>query len=306
MMKLKNYSMLFLLFFCVKSWAGTTPLFLYKYTENISLMPSLAGHNGGSIYLANQLSYVGFQNAPKQTLFGINMLKGKEHLGFGLNFLNQQGFGIDEIHISIPFAYYVPLSEKLRLSFGLSADYFNRQLTEQFIENQDDSEIPNAQGAFYDVSFSTSLHHRSFTVGAAFNHLNAWVNETQGMNGYFTTFVKANIPISNEYDRVEWANTLIYDLNGDMIWNTQAFYEVIENVIIGGGYSSNQSIISSLGVSYKNRWLIGYGFYYNVGTHASYFKNSHEVTLKFHLNKQYYEQHKYSKYSIQKGAMLKK
>lgn len=306
MMKLKIYSIIFFVFFCVKSWAGTTPLFLYKYTENIALMPSLAGYNGGSIYLSHQLNYVGFENSPSQTLLGFNMLKGKDRLGFGLNLMNLTGFSLDEVHLTIPIAYYVPLNQNLKLSFGLSANYFNRQLTNQFIQNEDDPELANAQGGFYDISFSTSLHHKSFIIGTAFNNLNTLANETQGLNGYFTTFIKANIPLINEYDRIELANTFIYDLNGDVIWNTQAFYEVIENVILGAGYSSNKSIISSLGISYKNRWLIGYGFYYNVGAFSSYFKNSHELTLKFHLNKQYYEQHKYSRYAIKKGAMLKK
>ncbi len=310
MIKLKNYIIPLFLGFCFQGMAGGSPLFLYKYTENVFLFPSLAGYNGGSTYLSHQMNFTGFDNAPQQTLLGVNLLKGKEHLGFGFNAMNQQGFGINEFYANIPLAYYVPLSQKLQLSFGLSADLYNRQLggTDLFVADVDDPEINNAQEDFYDASFSTALHHSFFTVAASFNHLNGWANTGNSLGGTFTGFFQADIPLTNEYNRIEWANTFVYSLNRqDVIWNTQAFYEIIQYVIIGGGYSSNQQIISSLGLHYNNRWLLGYAFYYNVNsTHASQFKNGHEITLKFHFDKQYYEQHKYSKYAIRKGAMLKK
>ncbi|MCP4520198.1 MAG: type IX secretion system membrane protein PorP/SprF [Cytophagales bacterium] len=307
-MKARNYILILLLCLSSNLWAGVTPLFLYKYTENVALLPSLVGYNGGSIYLSQQMNYVGFENAPSQTLFGFNTLKGKERLGLGLNVVNQQGFSLNEFSLSVPVAYYLPINSRMKLSFGLSGDYYYRSLnvTDQYVEDLDDTSILNSERGFFDASFSTAFHHPYFTVAASFNHLNSWMNNTQGMQGYFTSFVQADIPLTNEYDRIEVAGTVIYGLDGSFVWNGQAFYEVVEHVILGAGYTSTNSIITSLGLHYNNRWLLGYGFYYNVGSDATYFKNSHELTLKFHLDRQYYEQHRYSRYAIRKGAMLKK
>jgi type IX secretion system PorP/SprF family membrane protein len=163
---------------------------MYLFNQYI-INPAYGGtREATSIVASLRNQWVSFPGAPKTAYLSVHSPVKKYRIGYGISAMNDR---IGARNTSAGYAsisYILPLSSKLKLSFGLRAGAINYQfnLDKTIYKDPDDNSfviLNNFQKTVFDIDGGMYLYSRSFYVGFSATHLNQarLINSSYSISG---------------------------------------------------------------------------------------------------------------------------
>lgn len=128
-------------------FAQQDPQFTHYMYNSIAVNPAYAGSREAlTVGLLNRNQWIGLKGAPTtQNLYIHSPLK-NERLNLGLSMLNDKIGPVQQTSFNVDFAYRFPLTEKVKLAFGLKGGIklFQAKLSELATTDPDDPDLVGA------------------------------------------------------------------------------------------------------------------------------------------------------------------
>ncbi|HEX8548416.1 MAG TPA: PorP/SprF family type IX secretion system membrane protein [Cytophagaceae bacterium] len=294
---LKYSSALLFQLLCAYAFSQDIPVTVQKLTDGVIQMPSQTGASGGSAYVAYRKGN-NLAGAPTVQVLGAHTLLANNKLGIGLNaFLEQINF-VRNASFNLVMAYHLPINSHLNLSFGLNTEYHHLSLNTSQLNGAVDMQDPLIDDfkprSKIDFSPGLALNHNKYFVGFTINRLRNLIdsrNNNSPIRTFYTTFLGYRYLLNNN-DLLEPLIIIRYDPNQKAFQNDyQLFYTYNQAVMAGLTYRGSDVFAMSLGFIFSKRFVIGYSYQFvTSGANSVYHTNTHELSLRFNFNKQYYNQ----------------
>ena len=264
----------------------------YMY-NNQSINPAFAGNRGAlSLFAMHRSQWLGFDNAPETYLFSAHTPIQNSKLGFGLNFLSESIGPIDETNASVDVSYWIQISKKFRLSFGLrfNANIFNisnnrlnpQQANDPLLSNFNSEFNPNigaglflhSEKSFMGLSVPAILQ-RSNLDSNSFTAISVYRPTAYFYGGYvfdIFPFIKFK-PAS--FLKLQEGSPLQIDLSANFL-----FYE---KFTLGAAWRWDASASFLAGFQVNQKCFIGYAYDIETTSLQQYHSGSHELFIRFEL-----------------------
>ena len=266
----------------------------YMYNTQ-TINPAYAGSRGvfgvTGLY-RNQ--WVGLEGAPETFNVSVNSPVGpSERVGLGLSAYKDKAGPADESLLTADFSYTIPLSEKVKLSFGLKGglNLLNVDYSILNIYHPDDAlQQFNIENRLTPVVGAGIYLNNNETWYAGFSVPN--ILETTHFDDATTSNAseKANLYAIGGYVFTLGENTkfkpavlgkfvlgapVSIDLSGNFLFN--------EKFTLGAAYRLDAAISALAGFQVSPGVFIGYGYDYGIQELGNYNSGSHEVFLRFEI-----------------------
>jgi type IX secretion system PorP/SprF family membrane protein len=266
----------------------------YMY-NTLTVNSAYAGSTGAlEATLLHRSQWIGIDGAPKTQAFTIHTPLANESVGLGFSAVNDKIGPSDELYLEGNFSYTIPVSYDKKLSFGIKAGarMLNVDWTKGRYYDPVDALLNNNINNQFKPSLGAGvlLHTDKWYVGAS-----------------VPTFIK-----SNYYDDVQEAidyNQLHYYFMGGYVFDfsdnlkfkpaflvkavsgapltadISANFLLQEKVTLGASYRLDDSVSVLAGFQLSNSFFVGYSYDYTVTDLNKYNDGSHEIILRFQLQK---------------------
>ena len=267
--------------------------------------PGFAGSSGMfNLSAINRQQWVGFEGAPKTTVFGadVNLNIFKHESGLGLVFLNDEIGPFKNLVMSFSYAYRFDFDQG-SLGVGLSVGLLNQTLDGTTLDplgggdgdtyhSKDDPSIPQSEvkGMAFDMGFGAFYESAKYYAGFSVNHLNkpspnfdgefqSYLKPTFFLNGGIRYKLKNHpvVLVPSLYLKTDFA-ALQVDVN---------LNAVIKDKYWGGlTYRHQDAIVILAGMELLTGLKIGYSYDITISRLSSYSSGTHEVMIgySFDLN----------------------
>ena len=263
-----------------------THIFDNHYWQN----PAAAGASKfHKIRLNYRMQFVKIAGLPRTATLTYN--GAFRRVGFGARLQYDVISSFERISAEAAYAYHIPLSKKLRLSFGLNLKYMNIRLSSsQNLGLVDDSDIAVQKGRrganAFDMGAGFYLYTDRLFVGASAINLIQWkisfaedqsrnnaklYRQYQAMAGYRFNFNKISFTPS-VYFRYVQAAPPQFDVNFKL-----GFLE--DKLFAGLTYRTIVDFALFVGCYIENRMYITYSFDFSASTLQRFAGGSHEITI---------------------------
>ncbi|ADR20415.1 membrane protein [Marivirga tractuosa] len=289
--------------------AQTNPL-LGQYIQNLpAYNPSLAGVNDFlDINAGFRQQWVGFQQAPQTNYVSaystIKFDGDKERSDFaqslkhgvgGFVILQNQGY-YRQTEVSFTYAVHVPVFNETYFSLGLSPSFYNNKidLSDLWVKDESTDETYQSvmengySNTFLHTNIGISLYSSDYYISYSLmeaSELQLRGNEDTNnnisrgrhhiMGGYRFQINQDFDIIPNTFIRIDQARPTFYELG------VRSQYQ--GNLWAGLSYRNDNTLVSMLGIHFKEKYKIGYAFEYKWGEVSQYNSGSHEVVLGIRL-----------------------
>ena len=288
----KNILLLFLL---MAGWAQAQqdPNYtLYKYNMNI-LNPAYAGVSDQyELNFSIRRQWVSIEDAPATQTLTFALPAFEKNFGLGLSVVHNEVFVTEETDIAIDFSYYISLTEKEKLYFGLKAggSFLNIDLVSLDIINDPlFSENVNRfnpivgvgvylKGERYYITVSTPnlIRGERYESGTTRQEGKDLSHFYAGAGYRFKLSENIDLTPSLFGRFVEKTRTTV-DLGA-----TADFYDIVE---LGATYRIDSSVFGTLLFKLADWVDFGYAYEYGTTDIGNTSDGSHEFLLRFRLNK---------------------
>lgn len=251
-----------------------------------------------SIVALNRQSWVGFDGAPKTTVFHVNTpfnLFGINS-GVGLSLMSDQAGFDDNMSINLSYAYKIDIASG-KLGIGLSVGMMNKTLEPTWIIPTSDYHEPasidplipenNESYVAFDMGFGAYFKTREFYIGISSTHLNeAKIKYSKGtpyLKRHYYFIAGYHLPINNPMIEV---TPSIYLFSDGRITQLNINTNVQYNKKIWGGvtYRAGDAIIGLVGMELFNGVRVGYAYDFATSDIRKNSSGSHELMLSYSFN----------------------
>lgn len=264
----------------------------YMY-NTININPAYAGSRGAmSIFAMHRTQWVGLDGAPVTNVASINTPLNNNNLGLGISFINDRIGPTNENTISADFSYTIPMSETLKLSFGVKAtanlfnldiSKLNPSLPDPSIQNIDNEFSPNIGAGLY-------LHSDKGYVGIS-----------------IPNFIESNRYDDNEVaifkEKINYylIGGYVFDLNNTVKFKPAVLTKMVigaplqvdvsgnfmfsEKFVVGVAYRWSAALSAMVGFQVSDGMYIGYGYDRETTRLNNYNSGSHEIFLRYEIFK---------------------
>lgn len=264
--------------------AQTSPLINQYYHNTYLANPAMAGIRGGTaIDLAFRSQWNGINGAPM--VQNLTATYGWERVGIGLN-MNLDKAGLQrQTRILASYAYHLPLNEKTKLHFGLSAGFTNQRIDMQdLIGNPNDNQIGSYNTdhrTYFDGDFGVGLSANKFNVDFALVNLKNYLKRDNfklinspviyASAGYKINFGENQFQPKVAYRSFQELEDII-DVGGQ-------FSIANEQVLFTAMYHTSKAASFGIGLHYKNKYTINTSYTTQTGALSGYTAGSFEINL---------------------------
>lgn len=265
----------------------------YMY-NTINVNPAYAGSRGVmSIFGLHRTQWVGLEGAPVTNTLAFNSPIKDTKLGIGLSFVNDKIGPTMQNDISVDVSYTIKTSETYNLSFGVkgTATLFNLDKNKLNIYDPNELALMNLNNYFTpNFGAGVYLHSDKSYLGVSvpnlFNSKRYSDNDiqiyTQKMNLYFiggyVFDLSSNLKFKPAFlSKVVEGSPLQIDLSGNFLIN--------EKFILGAAWRWSAAASLMAGFQVSDQIFIGYGYDLETTTLSNYNSGSHELFLRFEINK---------------------
>lgn len=295
------------LLFCVTTLVRGQfdPQFSQNMFNQLTNNPGYAGSSGMfNLSAINRQQWVGFEGAPKTTVFGAdaNLNLFKRESGLGLTFMNDEIGPFKNLLVSFKYAYRWEFEEG-SLGVGLSAGLINQTLDGTTLDplgggdgntyhSKDDPAIPQSKvtGMAFDMGIGAFYESAKYYAGFSVNHLNkpspnfddgyqSYLKPTFFLNGGIRYKLKKHpvVLVPSLYLKTDLA-ALQIDVNMNAV--------IKDKYWAGITYRHQDAIVLLAGMELLTGLKIGYSYDITISKLASYSSGSHEVMIgySFDLN----------------------
>ncbi len=282
-----------LLFTSLVSYAQQDAQYTQYMYNTITVNPAYAGSRGvTSIFGLHRTQWVGLDGAPTTNTFSINAPLGS-NLGGGLSFVNDEIGPISENTISSDISYTIKTSERYKLSFGVkvTANLFNLDENKLSPEQSGDPSLQNFYKNFTpNIGAGLYFHSDKLYFGASIPNFfetkrysdNDFVMSKERMNLYFIGGYVLDLTQNLKFKpafltKVVEGAPLQLDVSGNFLIN--------QKFVLGAAWRWSAAVSLMAGFKVSEVMYIGYGYDLETTKLRRYNSGSHEVFLRFELNK---------------------
>jgi type IX secretion system PorP/SprF family membrane protein len=256
------------------------------------LNPAYAGsHPYGNVTLLGRKQWVGFDGSPFTTYLSFDMPIAKEHIGVGALVSNDQIGVTKRTQVSGTFSYHLHLSEKARLSAGLSlgAQFYSAKLTSLTIwDEQDQVFTSDIAGKTLPVA-GLGLYYYTHRFYAGFSIPNVisykpgtplyWggLDAPQLERHYFGTMGYA-IPVNKNLDiKPSILVKAVPHTPVQLDYNLHVL--LYKTLWLGASYRHNEGMVGMVEYNATKNLRIGYAYDMALTNMRNYNSGSHEIML---------------------------
>jgi type IX secretion system PorP/SprF family membrane protein len=264
----------------------------YMY-NTININPAYAGSRGAmSIFAMHRTQWVGLDGAPVTNVASINTPLNNNNLGLGVSFINDKIGPTNETTISADFSYTIPMSETLKLSFGVkaTANLFNLDIS-KLNPSQPDPSIQNIDNEFSpNIGAGLYLHSDKGYVGIS-----------------IPNFIESNRYDDNEVaifkEKINYylIGGYVFDLKNTVKFKPAVLTKMVigaplqvdvsgnfmfsEKFVVGVAYRWSAALSAMVGFQVSDGMYIGYGYDRETTRLNNYNSGSHEIFLRYEIFK---------------------
>lgn len=277
------------------SFGQSTPLFNQKLTDYFNYDPSRTGWSGGSAIFTHQRLSSAAPNAPITNYAGAHTRLWYDRLGVGGGLFLQQTGIFNTYRFGVNVAYHLKMNDQISLSFGLSPEFIRGELdlADVFVLDAGDPVIDNyANDMEFDVTTGVSIHHSLFDAGIVAHRLQALFageDDPRAFSGMMGVYAQGKMPVRYGKDLIEPMLFFNRLQDGSNQVDIGGFYTFEELVFFGAMYRTPSIASLNLGYYIKSKLILGYSFQTPLNSNRTVIGSSHEITVRFNFNKQYFE-----------------
>jgi len=277
------------------SYSQQLPISNQYFVDKFSLSPAFAGlskHTEG--FLGYKQNWVGIVGAPSLATLNVNGAKGNMGLGISIN--TEKTGNFTHLYVSGTWAYHVNFGTNSVLSFGLDPKIYRNQLDIANIQTYGSFIDPVIQnnnsivGTSYDIGFSTLFKANNFIIGFYVPRtLSMKMNYSENvayfqMKRHYIGHLAYGIKASEKVLITPMAIVRTSD-NSKLNYEGSILLEYNENLWTGFGYKAGKSVVTTVGGSISDWFLLNYTYEFGINNIVSASAGSHELTLGFLFNR---------------------
>jgi len=280
--------------FFQKLQAQQQPQYTQYMYNTMSINSGYTGSTGSlDAFLLYRSQWVGIDGAPKTASFGIQSPI-SDKVGLGLSVINDKIGPSQETNIEGTFSYSLNLGFETKLAFGVNAGINVLGL------NWSEGSYNNPQ----DPLFSTDVSGRVRPVlgSAVYVYSDKWYGGVSAPNLikndfyddvqeavldrelHFYAIAGYVFTLSDEL-KFKPATMLKIVPSAPVTWDVSANFLISEKVTLGAGYRYDDAISGLVGINISDTIFLGYAYDRTLTSLQKYNDGSHELILKFQLNK---------------------
>ncbi len=294
---MKKFIYLLLVFSPLATFAQQLPHFSQYVLNSYVMNPAIGGKNNYFEGIsANRYQWGGITDAPRTYMLSVNGPLKFDHMGIGGQLFTDIVGPTRRTGFYMSYAYHAPITEKIKLSFGLSAGILQFMVDGQKINLHDagDLIIMNALQSVLTPDFNAGfyLYSNRFWVGMScmqiqenklkfFDYMS---NTTSLMKRHYYGMLGYRQPIGDDF--VLEPSALIkyaapvpiqFDLGMRMIYK--------EKFWLGGSYRNRDAIAIYTGYIFRENLELGYSYDFTTTDLGNYSTGTHEIVFGVKFNR---------------------
>lgn len=282
--------------------AQDIPVTIQKLTDGVLQMPSQTGVSRGSAYLAYRKGSE-IAGAPTVQIAGLHTLVGRNRLGVGFNVYMEQINIMKNTNFNLSLAYHLPIQSKTKLSFGINSEYHvatvNASQLNSAVDLQDPQLLNLQTYGKLDFSPGLAINHSKYLIGVTANRLRALMEEESSkvslVQSFYTGFAGYRWTVRSKNLLEPLVIIRYHPVQNAFKNDYQLFYTYNQTMMLGATYRGQGVYAASAGYTFFKRLVIGYTYQFATGGLTSVYQtNTHEISLRFNFNKQFYNQPMFS------------
>jgi type IX secretion system PorP/SprF family membrane protein len=270
----------------------------YMYNTTV-VNPAYAGSRDVmSVFGLHRTQWVGLDGAPVTSTVAINTPIEGTNLGLGVSIVNDNIGPSDENNIAVDVSYFIPTSDRYRLSFGIkaTANLLNIDFTKLSYYNTLPSPPTNIDNRFSpNIGAGIYLHSDNTYFGLSVPHFLETTHFDKSSNSSSSTFT------AKERMNYYFIAGHVFDLNDNLKFKPSILTKVVKGaplqLDISGNFLINDKVTAGLayrwdaalsvlaGFQASESWLIGYSYDFDTTKLGTYNSGSHEIFLRYELFK---------------------
>ena len=293
----------FALAFAVVGFAQQDPQFSQYQFNQMVINPAYAGSRDALSAVVNvRQQWSGFDGAPRTQAFSLHGPLKKKRIGLGLSGYADQIGPKKTVGVYGSFAYILPITNKLKLSFGLRGGIVSYNFDWSKISYQNPNEgpsnfSPQSQHTIVDVDAGLFLKSNSFYCGISVTHLNGakiynenisvintptTYNLNYNLNTHMFFIISKGFKLSENL--VFNPTIMIKTVKGITTGDINANFLIKQRVWIGTFYRGENSIGALLQVYVTEKLRIGYAYDVSMSHVQRQLGSGHEIMIGFDFN----------------------
>ena len=291
-----NISIAFLfLFISLESNAQQDPGYTQYMYNPMTVNSAYAGSTGTlEAVLIHRSQWVGIDGAPSTQAFAIHSPLANDRVGLGLSAVNDNLGPSNEIYLDGNFSYTLPLSYDVKLAFGVKAgarvlnvDWSKGRFydgTDVLLNSNIDNKITPSVGAgayLYSDNWYLGASVPNFIKGDYYDDVQQSVN-VERLHYYVMGGYVFNFSDSFKFKPAFLARGVS---GAPISVDVSANFLIAEKLTLGAGYRWDDAVSALAGFQVSKDIFIGYSYDYNTSELNKYNDGSHEIVLRFQLNK---------------------
>lgn len=295
--KLKYIVLFVLLFSAAQIYAQQLPHYSQYVLNEYVLNPAAGGRNGYFTGISsNRYQWGGITDAPRTYILSLNGPLKYRNMGIGAQLFTDNVGPTRRTGFYMSYAYHAPLTQKLKLSFGLQAGILQFMIDGHKIQLHDpgDNILINGLQTVLTPDFSGGfmLHNDRFWVGASAMQLQQnklkffdyMSNTTSVMSQHY--FAMAGYRQKAGEDFVIEPSVLVKYVKPVPI-QFDAGVRIIykDKVWIGGSYRHLDAVTASFGFLYRENLMLSYAYDFTTTNLRNYSTGTHELMIGIRFNR---------------------
>jgi type IX secretion system PorP/SprF family membrane protein len=277
--------------------AQQLPQYTQYMLNDLAINPAVAGKdNYADVRSNNRYQWMGIADAPRTYMLTLHSPLKNRHMGLGTHIYTDIVGPTRRVGISIAYAYHIKLTEKTKLSLGLSAGiqqwgidghklHLHDTGDENLLTQYQTKIVPDFGAGIY-------VHNDKWYIGLSAPQLYQSPiklydgGDNKGtlvrhfiLNGAYKFNVNDDFKVEPSF-LLKYANPapMEIDLGARVIYQ--------EQVWLGIGYRHHDAITALVGFMYKNYLMIGYSYDFTTSKLKKYSTGTHELMLGLRFSKQ--------------------
>ncbi|MDQ3108978.1 MAG: type IX secretion system membrane protein PorP/SprF [Bacteroidota bacterium] len=269
-----------------------------QYMINDYVMnPAIGGKNNYFEGIsANRYQWIGITDAPRTYILSMNGPLKYDHMGIGGQLFTDIVGPTRRTGFNMSYAYHAPLTEKIKLSFGLSAGITQFMVDGQKINLHDPGDliIVNALQSVLTPDFSAGfyLYSDRFWVGASCMQIQGnklkffdYMSNTEStMTRHYYGMLGYRQPLGDDFvlepsALLKFAQPVPFQFDIGM----RAIYK--DKFWLGGSYRNRDAIAIYTGYILRENLMIGYSYDVTITNLGNYSSGTHELVFGVRFNR---------------------
>lgn len=277
--------------------AQQDPMFTQFFCNTLTQNPAYAGSRDAINFMGlyrNQ--WVGFDGAPKTYLFSVHSPILRQKSGVGLTLMRDKIGITDNFMAKIAYSYRIDFGAG-RLAFGINGHFHRLQMhwKETNPIAQLDNFIPYTDSDLFLMNFGTGVYWdtKKYYIGVSVPKLlenkmsfqdNSSQVSTAKLQRHYFLMGGAIFPI-NEYLKLKPATLIKYVQNAPLEVDLNVSLLIMETLLIGTTFRTNDSFDFIAQFRFKNYLCIGYAHDFTFTKLNLHHKGTHEILISFDIAK---------------------